>query len=225
MLDRTALLSDLAFLLRVVYPRRLGPRGDFPAGFGHALVSLCGLADGRRNITGVIIQVAFDAGDRVAAPKLAEQRFCGSLDAQTPSYRKYIMTSDITSTIPEAVPAAATEISAEPAAVVAVMSPAATAVAPVVPAPRVMEPQRTKNQVRAASVAQGQAIVAKWKTQIAEAKTIWEKVPAAELAKVDGNFHKLAGLVQLYYRVSREESDRQVKEFFDRHIAIAASVV
>lgn len=78
-------------------------------------------------------------------------------------------------------------------------------------------PMRTKNQIKASVLADGIAAKAKWKSLVAEARTIWPKLQPEELTPVGGNFHVLAGLVQLRYRVSREESDRQVKEFFDKH--------
>ncbi|GEM_PF-2334807 len=82
---------------------------------------------------------------------------------------------------------------------------------------RVTELPRTKKQITAAVIADGVAAKARWKTLMAEATIVWEKVPPEELATVDGNFHKLAGLVQLRYHISREESDRKVREFFDKH--------
>jgi hypothetical protein len=82
-------------------------------------------------------------------------------------------------------------------------------------------PQRTKNQIRASATADGIAVKVKWKTLVTQARAQWEKVPAEDLLKVDGNFHKLAGLVQLRYQLSREESDQQVREFFDKHYAVA----
>lgn len=92
-------------------------------------------------------------------------------------------------------------------------------------APRAASPAiklpRTNNQIKAAVIADGVAAKAKWKTLLAEAKSVWTKVPPEDLAKVDGNFYKLAGLVQLRYQVSREESDRQVKSFFDKHYSVA----
>lgn len=76
---------------------------------------------------------------------------------------------------------------------------------------------RTKNQIRATANADARAVKAKWKTLIAEAKSVWEKIPVEDLAQVEGNFHRLAGLVQLRYQIGREETDRQVKEFFAKH--------
>ena len=98
----------------------------------------------------------------------------------------------------------------------------APAVEPVpVPAARVVERPRSKSQTRAAAIADGLAIKVKWKTLIGEAKSVWQKLYPEELAKVEGNFHVLAGLVQLRYQLSRQESDRQVKAFFDKHCAVA----
>jgi hypothetical protein len=83
------------------------------------------------------------------------------------------------------------------------------------------EPPRTKNQIKATAMADGLAAKVRWKTLTTEAKATWEKLYPEDLARVDGNFHKLAGLVQLRYHISREESDRQVKDFFDKHYSIA----
>ncbi|HSW13967.1 MAG TPA: hypothetical protein VLI06_14070 [Solimonas sp.] len=83
--------------------------------------------------------------------------------------------------------------------------------------PAVAPPALTKNQIKASALADGLAIKAKWKTLIAEARTVWPKVQVEELATVAGNFHVLAGIVQLRYCLSREESNRQVTEFFGKH--------
>jgi len=98
------------------------------------------------------------------------------------------------------------------------LQPPATGPAPVYRAP---EPPRTKSQLRASALAEGLAIKAKWKTLITEAKTVWPKVHAEELATAGGNFHVLAGLVQMRCQISREESDRQVKAFLDKHYSVA----
>ena len=80
---------------------------------------------------------------------------------------------------------------------------------------------RTRSQIRATAIADGLAAKAKWKTLIGEARAVWEKVSSEELAKVDGDFHRLAGLIQLRHQISREESDRQARDFFDRHYSVA----
>lgn len=79
----------------------------------------------------------------------------------------------------------------------------------------------TKNQLKAAALAEARAVKAQWRTLIADAKATWAKIHPQELASVEGNFHRLAGLVQMRYQVSREESDRQVNAFFDAHRAPA----
>jgi hypothetical protein len=82
-------------------------------------------------------------------------------------------------------------------------------------------PTRTKSQIRASAMADAAAIKSKWKTLIPAAGALWTKVHGDDLARVDGNFHKLAGLVQLRCGLSREESDKQVKDFFAKHYPVA----
>jgi hypothetical protein len=83
--------------------------------------------------------------------------------------------------------------------------------------PRSITPLRTNRQAKAAAMASEFACKAKWKTLVAEADAQWVEIGSDDLIKVEGNFHKLAGLVQLRCRLSREESDRQVKAFFEKH--------
>lgn len=103
-------------------------------------------------------------------------------------------------------------------------APLATPVAPAAPVatPAPAAP-RTNNQIKSTAMADGRAVKAKWKPLIAEAKIVWSKLYPEELAKVDGNFHVLAGLVQMRYQLSREESNRQVTAFLDKHYGTAAS--
>lgn len=75
----------------------------------------------------------------------------------------------------------------------------------------------SRNKLRSAALAEGLAIRKQWKALIPEACTTWPKLHSEELVNVGGNFHVLAGLVQLRQRLSREDSDRQVREFLDRH--------
>lgn len=95
--------------------------------------------------------------------------------------------------------------------------PSTEVVTPAKPAQSPISKKQTlANNVRANFAAQ-----AKWKSLIAEAHLVWPKIAVEQLALVGGNFHKLAGLVQLAYRQDRQESDRQVKEFFDKHYTTA----
>ncbi|NKF24160.1 hypothetical protein [Solimonas marina] len=82
----------------------------------------------------------------------------------------------------------------------------------------------TKNQLRAAAEAHARAHVSTWQTLIGVADQTWPRVPKAALANSDGNFHVVAGLVQMYGQLSREEADQQVQAFFSEHIPPMPSV-
>lgn len=82
---------------------------------------------------------------------------------------------------------------------------------------RTRDVPRTKKQISATVLSDGLAVKERWKTLIVEASAIWGKLYPEELTNVHGNFHILAGLVQLRYKIDREESDRQVKAFFDKY--------
>lgn len=62
------------------------------------------------------------------------------------------------------------------------------------------------------------AMKGKWKQQVGAAKVAWGKITEDELLKIEGHEQKLAGLVQERYAVTRDEADRQVKDFFAKHI-------
>lgn len=83
------------------------------------------------------------------------------------------------------------------------------------------EAPRTRKQISASLLADGLALKARWKTLIADAKSVWPKISTEELASAQGDIHRLAGMVQLRCQLSREESDRQVKAFFEKHAAKA----
>lgn len=57
----------------------------------------------------------------------------------------------------------------------------------------------------------------KWKQQVGAAKIAWGKLTEDELLKLEGHEQKLAGLVQERYAITRDEADRQVKSFFEKH--------
>ncbi len=57
----------------------------------------------------------------------------------------------------------------------------------------------------------------KWKQHVGAAKIAWGKLTEDELLKIEGHQQKLVGLVQERYAVTRDEADRQVKSFFDKH--------
>lgn len=78
------------------------------------------------------------------------------------------------------------------------------------PAPTVL---RTRKQIQAAAISEQAELRANWKRSLPRAQQTWSKIDARELADAQGNLHRLAGLVQLRYRTTREEADRQVAAF------------
>jgi len=53
----------------------------------------------------------------------------------------------------------------------------------------------------------------KWKQQVGAAKIAWGKLTEDELLKSEGQHQKLAGLVQERYAITRDEAEKQVKQF------------
>lgn len=56
----------------------------------------------------------------------------------------------------------------------------------------------------------------KWKQQVGGAKVAWGKLTEDEILESEGRVEKLAGLVQERYAITRDEADKQVKEFFSK---------
>jgi uncharacterized protein YjbJ (UPF0337 family) len=57
----------------------------------------------------------------------------------------------------------------------------------------------------------------KWKQQVGAAKIAWGKLTEDELLKLEGHEQKLSGLVQERYAITRDEADKQIKEFFAKN--------
>jgi uncharacterized protein YjbJ (UPF0337 family) len=57
----------------------------------------------------------------------------------------------------------------------------------------------------------------KWKQHVGAAKIAWGELTEDELLTSEGHRQKLAGLVQQRYAITRDEADRQVKQFFEKH--------
>jgi uncharacterized protein YjbJ (UPF0337 family) len=60
-------------------------------------------------------------------------------------------------------------------------------------------------------------IKGRWKQQIGAAKIAWGKLTEDELLKAEGHEQKLAGLIQERYAITRDEAERQVRGFFEKH--------
>jgi uncharacterized protein YjbJ (UPF0337 family) len=56
----------------------------------------------------------------------------------------------------------------------------------------------------------------KWQQQVGAAKIAWGKLTEDELLKSEGHDQKLAGLIQERYAITRDEAEKQVKEFLDK---------
>ncbi|ULQ48016.1 CsbD family protein [Flagellatimonas centrodinii] len=56
-----------------------------------------------------------------------------------------------------------------------------------------------------------------WKQQMGAAKVAWGKLTDDELLQSEGHVQKLAGLVQERYAVSRDEAEKQVKQFLEKN--------
>ncbi len=55
-----------------------------------------------------------------------------------------------------------------------------------------------------------------WKQQVSAAMKTWSKLTEDELQNIEGRTHKLIDLVQARYVITREESDKQVRSFFEK---------
>ena len=56
----------------------------------------------------------------------------------------------------------------------------------------------------------------KWRQLSGSAKAQWGKLTDDELAQIDGDRERLAGLIQSKYGVAREEAERQADEWLQR---------
>jgi hypothetical protein len=54
-----------------------------------------------------------------------------------------------------------------------------------------------------------------WKSQIGRARRTWSKLAGADLARIDGDMARLAGLLRSHYDFSDAEIDRQIAGFLD----------
>ena len=56
----------------------------------------------------------------------------------------------------------------------------------------------------------------KWQQQVGAAKIAWGKLTEDELLESKGHDQKLAGLIQERYAITRDEAEKQVKDFLDK---------
>ena len=72
---------------------------------------------------------------------------------------------------------------------------------------------RTRQQRQAAMMSEQAQVQAHWKRVMPSAQLRWPRLDPVELVQARGNTHRLAGLVQLRYQLTREQADQQVAEF------------
>lgn len=56
-----------------------------------------------------------------------------------------------------------------------------------------------------------------WKQLSGKAKAAWGDLTDDELTRINGNAEQLTGLIQERYGRTREEAEREVKQFFDNN--------
>ena len=56
-----------------------------------------------------------------------------------------------------------------------------------------------------------------WKQMQGDIKRRWGKLTDDELTQISGNFDKLVGKIQERYGYQREQAEREINEFFDKH--------
>jgi uncharacterized protein YjbJ (UPF0337 family) len=67
------------------------------------------------------------------------------------------------------------------------------------------------------NVLNAEELKGKWKQQVGSAKVAWGKLTEDELLQSEGQAQKLAGLVQERYAITREQADKQVKNFLEKN--------
>jgi uncharacterized protein YjbJ (UPF0337 family) len=60
-------------------------------------------------------------------------------------------------------------------------------------------------------------LAGKWRQVMGQAKQTWGKLTDDELAQVEGNAERLAGLLQEKYGQSQEQAAKSANTFFDQH--------
>jgi uncharacterized protein YjbJ (UPF0337 family) len=56
-----------------------------------------------------------------------------------------------------------------------------------------------------------------WKRHVGAAKIAWGELTEDEILTSEGHAQKLAGLIQERYAITRDEADKQIKAFFEKH--------
>ncbi|GGG82386.1 UPF0337 protein [Salipiger pallidus] len=62
-------------------------------------------------------------------------------------------------------------------------------------------------------------IEGKWKQLKGDAKVQWGKLTDDDLDRAEGNRDKLIGVVQERYGIEKDQAEREVDEFYNKHSA------
>ncbi|WP_067751967.1 CsbD family protein [Orrella dioscoreae] len=57
----------------------------------------------------------------------------------------------------------------------------------------------------------------KWKQIAGKVKAKWGDLTDDDITKVNGNAERLAGVIQERYGKTREQADKEARDFFDQH--------
>jgi uncharacterized protein YjbJ (UPF0337 family) len=60
-------------------------------------------------------------------------------------------------------------------------------------------------------------IAGKWKQLTGKATAAWGELTDDELTRTEGNAERLAGLIQERYGKTKEQAEKEVRDFFDRN--------
>ncbi|MEX1108158.1 MAG: CsbD family protein [Dongiaceae bacterium] len=60
-------------------------------------------------------------------------------------------------------------------------------------------------------------IAGQWKQLKGKVKAQWGKLTDDDLTRIEGKQEELVGRVQERYGIEREEAEKQVKDFYNRH--------
>jgi hypothetical protein len=80
---------------------------------------------------------------------------------------------------------------------------------------------RNRKQVEAEERAREAQKLQSWRKAEALAVATWTRLSPEELRSSGGNANKIAGLIQLRYQTTREDSDKQVAAFMTAHVSPA----
>ena len=80
--------------------------------------------------------------------------------------------------------------------------------------------RRSRKQTEADVRTREAQLLQLWRKAVPLAAAAWPRLSPDELRASRGNVHRLAGLIQLRYQASRQDSDQQVADFMLAHVTL-----